>query len=513
VEEGAHRVWGAEKRGALSRHDRPMRSIGDGQDRAPILEAIAQHDAQPHLSFAPPGHRQGRGADARVVDAVGAGVFSHDYLANGELDDRAGRGELLAQAEALMAQAVGAEHAFFTTCGSSLSVKSAMLAVAGRAGSLLLGRDAHKSAVSGLVLGGIHPIWVHPRWDADLHLAHPPSAQAVAEALEANQHVGGVMVTSPSPYGTCADLAGIADVCHAAGKPLIVDEAWGAHLPFHDDLPTWAMDAGADLCVVSVHKMGTGLEQGSVFHVQGDLIDLDHLSACADMLSTTSPNVLLYAAIDGWRRQMVDRGAEMLGAALDLARAARSDIVDRTGLKVLHEELLGREASHDLDELHLLIQVDPLGISGYQAADWLREHEHIDVHLSDAQRIEAQISVANNREDVDQLITGLGRLVQAAPSFDTPPQVLLPDPGDLELEQAMPPREAFFADVQDVPVSQATGRIAAEQITPYPPGIPAVLPGERINESVVEYLTSGRRASMFLPDAVDEDLDTIRVVG
>jgi hypothetical protein len=111
------------------------------------------------------------------------------------------------------------------------------------------------------------------------------------------------LIVSPSPYGTCADLARIADICHQRGKPLIVDEAWGVHLPFHADLPTWAMDAGADVCVVSVHKMGAGFEQGSVFHVQGDLVDRDRLSACAGQLMTTSPNVMIYAALDGWPRR------------------------------------------------------------------------------------------------------------------------------------------------------------------------------------------------------------------
>jgi lysine decarboxylase len=125
----------------------------------------------------------------------------------------------------------------------------------------------------------------------------------------------GALVVSPTPYGTCADLAGITRVCHERGEPLIVDEAWGAHLPFHDSLPTWAMDAGADVCVVSVHKMGMGFEQGSVFHVQGDLVDPAHLSACADPLITTGPNVLVYAAIDGWRRQMVHDGNKLLAAA------------------------------------------------------------------------------------------------------------------------------------------------------------------------------------------------------
>jgi arginine/lysine/ornithine decarboxylase len=136
----------------------------------------------------------------------------------------------------------------------------------------------------------------------------------------------GALVISPTPYGTCADLTGIVEVCHRRGKPVIVDEAWGAHLPFHAHLPTWAMDAGADVCVVSVHKMGMGFEQGSVFHVQDDLVDPDHLSRCADLLMTTSPNVLVYAAIDGWRREMVEHGERLLGDAVELARAARAQV-------------------------------------------------------------------------------------------------------------------------------------------------------------------------------------------
>lgn len=489
-----------------------MTADSERHDEVPVLDAVVEHDRRPHLSFAPPGHRQGRGADPRVVEVLGSSVFGHDYLANGELDDRAARGQILSRAQELMADAVGAEHTFFSTCGSSLSVKGAMLAVAGRSGSLMMGRDAHKSAISGLVLGGIDPVWVHPQYDDSLHLAHPPSPHDIDEQLRRAPDVGGVLVTSPAPYGTCADLAAIAEVCHDAGKPLIVDEAWGAHLPFHPDLPSWAMSAGADLCVVSVHKMGTGLEQGSVFHVQGELIDIDRLAACADMLSTTSPNVLIYAAIDGWRRQMVQEGERLIGRALELARAARARMTEATGLQVLHEELIGEEASHELDELHVLIQVDSLGISGYQAADWLRAHERIDTHLADFQRVEVQFSVANTEADVERLVASLARLRDAAPGLDRPTPVHLPERGDLELEQVMHPREAFFSRTEDVPIEQAVGRVAAEQVTPYPPGIPVLLPGERIGEAAVRYLSSGREAGMFLPDPADPSLKTVRVV-
>src|SRR5205823_1217110 len=176
------------------------------------------------------------------------------------------------------------------------------------------------------------------------------------------------------------------------------DEAWGAHLPFHPELPTWAMDAGADVCVVSVHKMGAGFEQGSVFHVQGDLIDAAHLSACADLLMTTSPNVLLYSAIDGWRRQMVQHGQELLGRALDLAGRLRRELDELPGLNVLEDELVRDEAAHDLDRLHILTDVSELGVSGYQAADWLREHLRIDVGLSDHAHILTTMSIADDEE-------------------------------------------------------------------------------------------------------------------
>ncbi|MGW6577741.1 aminotransferase class I/II-fold pyridoxal phosphate-dependent enzyme, partial [Streptomyces sp. NPDC054945] len=251
------------------------------QSKAPVLDALAAYHERGQTPFTPPGHKQGRGADPRVRAVLGEAVFRSDVLATSGLDDRTSSNGVLEEAQALMADAVGAEHAFFSTCGSSLSVKSAMLSVAGPHEKLLVGRDAHKSVVSGLILSGIRPVWVDPQWDAERHLAHPPTAEAFEAAFAEHPDARGALVTTPTPYGTCSDLTAIAAVCHRRGRPLIVDEAWGAHLPFHPDLPTWAMDAGADVCVTSIHKMGSGLEQGSVFHLQGDLVDHDTLASRA----------------------------------------------------------------------------------------------------------------------------------------------------------------------------------------------------------------------------------------
>ncbi len=482
--------------------------------QAPLLDALADYRAKDRYGFSPPGHRQGRGVDERVLAVLGCDPFRSDVLASGGLDDWRMGERCLARAEALMADAVAASSAFFSTCGSSLSVRAAMMAVSGGSdGGLLLPRDSHKSIVGGLIFSGIQPCWIAPRWDADRHLSHPPSPERVNGAWEEHPDAAGALIVSPSPYGTCADIAEIAEICHRRGKPLIVDEAWGAHLPFHPDLPTWAMDAGADVCVVSVHKMGAGFEQGSVYHLQGDLVDHDRLSACADQLMTTSPSVMLYAAVDGWRRQMVQQGRELLGAALDLASQVRERIAQIPEVDVLDDELLGVEASHELDRLQVFLDVSATGTSGYQARDWLRKCRHLDIGLSDHRRILATLSFADDQRTADRLLDALTAWRKAAESFDRPPAIRWPSPEELQLETVMLPRDAFFGQVEVVPAQQAAGRIAAEQITPYPPGIPVVVPGERLTDAVIEYLRSGVEAGMGLPDPADRQLNHIRVVA
>ncbi|MEV0360772.1 ornithine decarboxylase [Nocardia sp. NPDC050697] len=480
--------------------------------RAPLLDALAEYHHLGRYGFTPPGHRQGRGADERVLAVLGRDPFRDDVLASGGLDDRLARGRYLADAEELMADAVGAETAFFSTCGSSLSVKAAMLAVAGHDGGLLVPRDAHKSIVAGLIFSGVRPRWISPRWDAERHFSHPPSPEQVRRAWAEHPDAAGALIVSPSPYGTCADLEAIAEVCHERGKPLVVDEAWGAHLPFHPDLPTWAMDVGADVCVVSVHKMGAGFEQGSVFHAQGDLVDPTHLSACADLLMTTSPNVMVYAALDGWRRQMVERGHELLGAALATAKHARARLAELPGIAVMEDVLLGDEASHDLDRLQVLLDVSETGASGYAAADWLRENRRVDIGLSDHRRILATLSMADDDGTVDLLVDAVAAW-QRQLDDPEPPEIRLPSPDDLQLDSVLTPRDAFFAEVETVPAERAAGRIAAEQLTPYPPGIPAVVPGERLDEAVIEYLRTGIDSGMNVPDAADPELKHFRVVA
>ncbi|WP_049572638.1 aminotransferase class I/II-fold pyridoxal phosphate-dependent enzyme [Streptomyces sp. SBT349] len=482
--------------------------------RAPVLEALTAYHGSGQLPFTPPGHKQGRGADPRVRAVVGEEVFRADLLAVSGLDDRRSTGGVLARAQELMADAVGAEHTFFSTCGSSLSVKAAMLSAAGPHEKLIVGRDAHKSVVSGLILSGVRPVWVEPRWDPELRLAHPPSPAAFEAALAEHPDARGALVTSPTPYGTCTDLTAIAEICHARDRPLIVDEAWGAHLPFHPDLPTWAMDAGADVCVTSVHKMGSGLEQGSVFHLQGGLIAPEVLKAREDLLGTTSPSVLIYAVLDGWRRQMVEHGRALYDGALALAARTRERIASIDGMRPHgREDFCGPGLAADLDPLQIIIDITALGTTGYRAADWIREHHAVNLHLADHRRISAQLTHADDRDTVETLLHALSDVAEHASWLRPAPTVEVPDPDGMRLEQVMLPRDAFFSRAERVDVEEAAGRISAEMLTPYPPGIPAALPGERLTAELLRYLRGGVEAGMVVPDAADPGVRTVRVVA
>lgn len=481
--------------------------------QAPVLDALAAYHREEQLPFTPPGHKQGRGADPRVRDVLGDAVFQSDLLAISGLDDRMSSNKVLEHAQELMADAVHAEQTFFSTCGSSLSVKSAMLAVAGPGEKLVVGRDAHKSVVSGLILSGVRPIWVEPQWDATRKLAHPPSPEAFAARLDEHPDARGALVTSPTPYGTCAHLAAIAAACHDRGRPLIVDEAWGAHLPFHPDLPTWAMDSGADVCVTSVHKMGAGLEQGSVFHQQGNLVDPTVLKAREDLLGTTSPSVLLYAGLDGWRRQMVEHGEALLQNALDLASGVREEIAAIPGFNVQgRDEFTGPGRARDLDPLPVVIDIAGLGVTGYRAADWLREHHRVNMHLSDHRRISAQLTFADDKDTAARLLTALRDLHAHIGELRASHEIYVPSPERLRLELVVLPRDAFFGPAEQVPASDAIGRVSAEMLTPYPPGIPAVLPGERITAPVMDYLRSGVDGGMVIPDSADPSVKSVRVL-
>ncbi|MEU8815397.1 aminotransferase class V-fold PLP-dependent enzyme [Actinoplanes sp. NPDC048796] len=470
------------------------------QRRTPVLDAIEQFRHNDQYSFALPGHRLGLGIDDRTASVLSRGAFEADVIF---------AKSAVSEAEELLADAVGAHHAVFTTCGSSISIHTAMLTVTGPGRKVLVDRNVHKSVVASLILAGAEPVWLRPRWDAENQIAHPATASDVAAALKREPDVSAVLMITPTEYGTGADVRGIARACHKHGVPLLVDEAWGAHFPFHDDLPTAAIQAGADIVVQSLHKADGGLCQASVILMCGDLVNPVDLRLRLDLITTTSPSALLYGSIDGFRRRMVAEGRQLLDDALRRTNHLRARLGKLSPLLVMDESIIGHDAVAEWDPMKLSVDVSGLGLTGYQVMDWMSERRRLSLQLGDSRRVICSLTYSDSEVAMERLATAFEDLVAEPPAPDRPAPAV-PPLDELDLDQAMNPRDAYFAETEQV--ADPAGRISAEMISPYPPGVPAILPGERFNDAVVKYLRAGRAAGMVIPDASDPELASFRVV-
>lgn len=469
-------------------------------DKTPVLEAIDQYRRSGDYTFSLPGHRFGRGIDDRTAAVLNRSTFEVDVIM---------AKDAVSEAEEMMADAVGARHAVFTTCGSSISIHVAMLTVTGPGRKVLVDRNVHKSVVASLILAGAEPVWLRPCWDEEREIAHPASAADVEAALEREPDVSAVLMITPTEYGTGADVRGVAEACHRRGVPLLVDEAWGAHFPFHEAVPTAAIQAGADLVVQSLHKADGGLCQASMILIGGDLVDPVDVRLRLDLITTTSPSPLLYGSIDGFRRRMVIEGRSLLDQAVRRANELRDRLSKIKDLSVMDESIIGQEGVAEWDPLKLSVEVTGLGITGYQAKEWLLSERGLTVQLGDTRRIVCSLTYSDDDIAFGRLGDALEALASDPPAPDREaPRI--PPLDEFDLEQVMSPRDAYFARTEEV--ADPDGRISAEMISPYPPGVPAILPGERFNRAVVDYLRGGVAAGMELPDASDPKLATFRVV-
>ncbi len=465
-----------------------------------MLDAISHIREEGIYPFSLPGHRFGRGTDERTASVLSRGAFEADVIM---------AKSSVGEAEQLYAAAVGARDAVFTTCGSSISIHTALLTITGPGKKVLVDRNVHKSVVASLILAGADPVWLRPSWDPERQIAHPATTETVARVLAEHSDIDAVVLITPTEYGTGADVAGVADLCHERGLPLFVDEAWGGHFGFHPDPPTAAVKAGADLAVQSLHKADGGLCQASMILVGGDLVNTVDLRLRLDLITTTSPSPLMYGSIDGWRRHLALNGKELIDGALRQAAEMRKRLGDVDGLSVIGEEFQQTPGVAEWDPLKLCVDVSALGITGYTAKEWLENEHQIAAQLGDARHLVFSLTYADEEAAMDRLAQAMVSLASNPPEDDRrAPDI--PPLEELNLEQAMSPRDAYFAETEQV--AEPAGRISAEMVSPYPPGVPAVLPGERFNQAVVDYLRAGLAAGMTIPDASDPELTSFRVV-
>jgi arginine/lysine/ornithine decarboxylase len=488
------------------------------QDAVPIADAMRDYWDRGMLSFAIPAHGGGRGPAPEFAQWAGLDAARFDLPLSHGVDTRDRAWGVQSAAQELFAEAVGAKQTLFSTNGSSMSAHVAIMTVVGPGETLVMARNGHKSAFAGLVLSGARPVYLDPVYDEELEIAHVPLAGELAALLDEHPEARAAMVFTPSYYGTSADVRALADACHAHDLPLVTDDAWALDyaLSGHPDLPEGALAQGSDLAIGSVHKTLTGLSQTSVLSVGSDRIDTERLQLCFELEESTSASALLLSSIDGARRQFVRDGEALLDRAVRSARLMRERLAAEVPeLRVVSvEELAARPGVSGVDPTHVLIETASVGLTGFQADDWLRDERQIDVELVDHRRIVPLVTFAHGEAEVDRFVRALRDLVdeQGDPSAETDVQAL-PSRPRLRTEQAMLPRDAFFARAETVKAKDAAGRVSAELVTPYPPGIPAAAPGEVLNDELVDYLEEIVANGAFVEGATDPTLEHFRVVS
>ena len=447
------------------------------------------------------------------MEAVGESALSLDIPALVEGIDVGTEPTPFQRAQALAASAWGARRSWFLGNGSSQGNHVALLAFAHSGSEMVVQRNAHSSTIDALVLSGMRPTFVAPELDPELHIAHCVTPSALDEALAATPGAVAATVVSPTYFGAVADVAGLAEVAHARGVPLVVDEAWGAHLAFHDALPAHALSLGADLVISSVHKVVGSLTQSAMVHLgHGDRVDELVVDRCVTLVESTSPSALLGGSVDAARRHAAVDGQVLLGETLTALSEARDAIREIPGVDVLDERLAGAPGVHGYDPLRLVIDVRATGHSGYAVAERLLALDDVNLELAGQNVVVAVFGMGEDaRPGVERLLAGLRHAVDELPDAVPSGVGFAPPPPWGEL--AMTPREAFFGPQEVVPADDAAGRVAAESLAAYPPGIPNVLPGERLTAETIQYVRRALDLGGSLRGASDRRLRTIRVAA
>ncbi len=480
------------------------------QKETPLFTALVEHSNRNPVQFHIPGHKTGKGMDPQFREFIGHNALSIDLINIAPLDDLHHPKGMIKKAQDLAAEAFGADHTFFSVQGTSGAIMTMVMSVCGPGDKILVPRNVHKSVMSAIIFSGAKPIFIHPEIDPVLGISHGMTLTSVRHALEAHPDAKGLLVINPTYFGFAADLKEIVKISHSYGVPVLVDEAHGVHIHFHDKLPLSAMQAGADMAATSVHKLGGSLTQSSILNVRKGLVNVKHIQSIISMLTTTSTSYILLASLDVARKRLATEGRKLIDQTIELAEQLRNDINEIQYLYCPGEELLGTDATFDFDPTKIIVSVKELGITGHDAERWLREHHNIEVELSDLYNILCLITMGDSQQETAILLHALRDLASTFQHNTASIEVHVEVP-EIPL-LALSPRDAFYSETEIVPFVEAAGRIIAEFVMVYPPGIPIFTPGEIITQENLDYIKKNLAAGLPVQGPEDAELNFLRVI-
>jgi lysine decarboxylase len=484
------------------------------QPTAPYLDAVVAYGFRGPGRFHVPGHKGGPGADPGLRHALGDRALGTDVPQGLHGIDVGPSPTPYERAEALAAEAHGAARTWFLTNGATQGNHALCLALAPLGTHVVAQRNSHASLVDGLVLSGGLPSFVAPAYDSELGMAHGVTPAALDAALAADSRARVAFLVSPTYYGMVADVQALAKVAHARDVALVVDQSWGPHFGFHPDLPASALALGADAVVTSTHKIVGSLTQSAMLHVgSSGRIDPGAVGRAIRLVRSTSPSSLLLASLDGARRQLAVHGEALLHETIAAAAATRAKLAKTPGLAVIAQDFVGREGVAAYDPLRLVLDTRATGCTGYEVADALRNAYDAQVELATVATIVCVLGIGQPVEALVRFAGDVDETVKRIQKPGAPIQALVRGPGALSNEMVVAPRDAFLGVSNVVALDDAIGRISCESIAGYPPGIPALLPGERITADTANYLRELVASGARLHGAADPTMATIHVLA
>jgi arginine decarboxylase len=459
---------------------------------APLLDAWIRDITSERFPFQIPGHK-GR------TDLTGPVVDGDIPVLPGNHPNRISP-SLILEAERLAAELWGADLCRFGVNGSTGTNHASVMAVAGPGEKVVVSRTLHKSVLVGMVYAGVVPVWVRPEINPKTGLPEYLPSSRLRATLEAHPDAKAVLIGEPSYIGTMSNIPRLSAVCHDFGIPLVVDAAWAAHFGFHPNLPRYPLSEGADLVVTSAHKTLPSYSQASFVLAKSDFIDLDRLNRAFDSTQTTSMSGRILASIDAARALLARHGEELIGPVIEATARGRAALRD-AGIGVIDGQYI--------DPLKLVILLNETGANGNDVEAELLA-ANIDLEMANRDVIIPMITFADTPDRIETLVKKIIELVDKHRGEPRPVQVAAAF--SVEPDVVTTPREAFFAPYEEVSAAEAIGRVSAELICPYPPGVPVLSPGERITHSAMSALLDARDSGVRIAFVSDPKLETFKVL-
>ena len=476
------------------------------QESTPIYDALQNYLKNRIVSFDVPGHKQGKGHKA-LVEAFGQKCVSMDLNSSKPLDNLTHPTGVIREAEELAAEAFGAKQAFLILNGTTAAVQNMIFSTCRKGDKIIMPRNVHKSVINAMVICGAEPVYVNPGVNPELGISLGMSLAEVKHAIEQNPDAKAVFVNNPTDYGVCSNLAELVSMAHAAGMYALADEAHGTHLYFGEGLPLSAMKAGADMSAVSIHKTGGSLTQSSIL-LLGKGADAEGVRQTINLTQSTSGSYLLMASLDIARKNLSLNGKEIFAKVLSLASYARQEVNKLEGFRAFGRDIINGDTVFDFDETKLSVHTRAMGLAGIEVYDILRDEFGIQIEFGDIGNILAIISVGDRELEIERL---LGALSEIKRRFSKEPMNML-DHEYINPLVAMSPQKAFYADKRTVAITQSSGKISAELVMAYPPGIPILAPGERITEEIIDYIRYAKEKGCVMTGTRDMDMNNIEIV-